>query len=167
MKPRAPVLVTKPPRPAVVAIAERIETDILSLYSQFTSNAAIGTAGMPLTEAAIDSAETSLFQAKVPSSAGKYLVVDPTTYSVVRQIPRFSEYYSAGDAGLRALIEGAVGKIKDFFVFRSQLVQHTGSGPVATHNVAFSRDAIGLVVRRLPQPLPGTGRHLDMGERQP
>src|SRR5579872_6611631 len=53
-------------QPAVVAIAERIETDILSLYSQFTANGAIGTAGMPLTEAAIDSAETTLFQAKVP-----------------------------------------------------------------------------------------------------
>src|SRR5579871_4356869 len=56
-------------QPAVVAIAERIETDILSLYSQFSANGPIGTAGMPLTEAAIDSAETTLFQAKVPSSA--------------------------------------------------------------------------------------------------
>ena len=151
-------------QPAVVAIAERIETDILSLYSQFTANGAIGTAGMPLTEAGIDSAETTLFQAKVPPSAGKYLVVDPGTYSVVRQIPRFSEYYSAGDAGLRALIEGAVGKMKDFFVFRSQLVQKTGSGPVATHNLAFSRDAIGLVIRRLPQPLPGTGAIAEYAE---
>src|SRR5215472_11599672 len=32
-------------QPSVVAIAERIETDILSLYSQFSSNAPIGTAG--------------------------------------------------------------------------------------------------------------------------
>jgi len=151
-------------QPAVVAIAERIESDILTLYSQFTANAPIGTAGMPLTEAAIDSAETALFQAKVPPSAGKYLVVDPTTYSVLRQIPRFSEYYSAGDAGLRALIDGAVGKMKDFFIFRSQLVQKTGSGPVNTHNLAFSRDAVGLVIRRLPQPLPGTGAIAEYAE---
>lgn len=153
-------------QPAVVAIAERIESDILNLYSQFSSNTAIGTAGVALTEASIDSAETALFQAKVPAGAGKYLVVDPTTYSALRQIPRFSEYYSAGDAGLRALIDGAVGKIKDFFVFRSQLVPKTGSGPVNTHNLAFARDGIGLVVRRLPQPLPGTGaiaEYADMG----
>jgi hypothetical protein len=153
-------------QPAVVAIAERIESDILNLYSQFSSNTAIGTAGVALTEASIDSAETALFQAKVPAGAGKYLVVDPTTYSALRQIPRFSEYYSAGDAGLRALIDGAVGKIKDFFVFRSQLVPRTGSGPVNTHNLAFARDGIGLVVRRLPQPLPGTGaiaEYADMG----
>jgi hypothetical protein len=153
-------------QPAVVAIAERIESDILNLYSQFSSNTAIGTAGVALTEASIDAAETALFQAKVPAGAGKYLVVDPTTYSALRQIPRFSEYYSAGDAGLRALIDGAVGKIKDFFVFRSQLVPKTGSGPVNTHNLAFARDGIGLVVRRLPQPLPGTGaiaEYADMG----
>ena len=100
----------------------------------------------------------------MPAGAAKYLVVDPGTYSVLRQIPRFSEYYTAGEAGLRALVDGAVGKIKDFFVFRSQLVQKTGSGPVNTHNLAFARDAIGLVVRRLPQPLPGTGAIAEYAE---
>src|ERR1700746_3283952 len=34
--------------PAVAAIAERIEADILSLYSQFSANAAVGTAGVAL-----------------------------------------------------------------------------------------------------------------------
>src|ERR1700676_770828 len=151
-------------QPAVVAIAERIESDILTLYSQFTSNTPIGTAGVPLTEASVDAAETALFQAKVPASAGKYLVVDPTTYSALRQIPRFSEYYTAGEAGLRALIDGTVGKIKDFFVFRSQFVPKTGSAPVTTHNLAFVQNGIGLVIRRLPQPLPGTGAIAEYAE---
>ncbi len=151
-------------QPAVVALAERIESDLLNLYAQFTANTAVGLPGMAVTEATIDQAETSLFQAKVPASAGKYLVVDPATYSALRQIPRFSEYYTAGEAGLRALVDGAVGKIKDFFVFRSQLVPKTGSGPVTTHNIAFARNAIGLVVRRLPQPLPGTGAIAEYAE---
>ncbi|MGD0135944.1 MAG: P22 phage major capsid protein family protein, partial [Bryobacteraceae bacterium] len=93
-------------QPAVIAIAERIESDILNLYSQFSSNIAVGTAGVALTEAVVDQAETALFQAKVPSVSSKYLVVDPVSYSAMRQIPRFSEYYSAGDAGLRALVDG-------------------------------------------------------------
>src|SRR5277367_171206 len=38
-------------QPAVVAIAERIETDLLSLYSQFTSNPVVGTAATAITEA--------------------------------------------------------------------------------------------------------------------
>ena len=143
--------------PAVVAIAERIETDLLSLYANFTYNPPVGTPGTPITEATIDAAETALFLAKIPPSQQKYMVVDAATYSTWRQIQRFSEFQNAGDAGLRALIDGTVGKIKDFYVFRSQFVQKTGSGPMTTHNLGFTRDAIGLVIRRLPQPLPGTG----------
>src|ERR1700736_6377124 len=101
-------------QPAVVALAERIETDLLGLYSQFTANTPVGTTGMPLTEEAIDAAETALFAAKVPASASKYLVVDSASYSALRQIPRFSEFYTAGDAGLRALVDGNVGKLKEF-----------------------------------------------------
>jgi P22 coat protein - gene protein 5 len=151
-------------QPAVVALAERIETDLLSLYPLFTANTAVGTGGTAITEAVVDSGETALFAAKVPASAGKYLVVDSNTYSQLRQIPRFSEFNTAGEAGLRALIDGAVGKMKDFYIFRSQFVQKTGTSPVTTHNLAFARDAMGLVVRRLPQPLPGTGAIAEYAE---
>ena len=151
-------------QPAVVALAERIESDLLSLYPLFTSNAAVGTGGTPITETVVDAAETTLFAAKAPASAAKYLVVDSGTYSQLRQIPRFSEFNTAGEAGLRALVDGAVGKMKDFYIFRSQFVAKTGSSPVTTHNLAFARDAIGLVVRRLPQPLPGTGAIAEYAE---
>lgn len=151
-------------RPAVVALAEKIETDLLGLYSQFTANLPVGSPGTPVTEATIDAAETALFQSKVPASQPKYLVTDANTYSQLRQIPRFSEFQTAGEAGLRALVDGSVGKIKDFYVFRSQFVAKTGSAPTTTHNVAFAKDAIGLVVRRLPQPLPGTGAIAEYAE---
>ncbi|MBL8213032.1 MAG: hypothetical protein JNK87_20115 [Bryobacterales bacterium] len=160
----APDLLSLYMQPAVVALAEKIESDLLALYSQFTANTPVGTAGTAITEAVVDSAETALFQAKVPASAPKYLVVDGNAYSSLRQIPRFSEYSSAGDAGLRALVDGSVGKIKDFYVFRSQFVPKTGSSPVSTHNLAFTKNAIGLVVRRLPQPLPGTGAVAEYAE---
>lgn len=150
--------------PAVVAIAEKIETDLLNLYAEFTANPALGTPGTALTEAVIDAAETALFQAKVPASQPKHLVVDADAYSALRQEPRFSEYQSAGEAGVNALIHGTVGRLKDFTVFRSQFVPKTGSGPATTHNMAFARDAIGLVVRRLPQPLPGTGAIAEYAE---
>jgi hypothetical protein len=151
-------------QPAVVALAEKIETDLLALYSQFTANAPVGTGGTAITEAVVDAAETALFQSKVPASEPKYLVVDPATYSQLRQIPRFSEFSSAGEAGLRALVDGSVGKLKDFYVFRSQFVAKTGSSPVTTQNVAFAKSGIGLVIRRLPQPLPGTGAIAEYAE---
>jgi len=151
-------------QPAVIALAEKIETDLMGLYAQFTSNTPVGLPGQTITEAVIDQAETALFTSKMPSSQPRYLVVDPTTYSGLRQIARFSEYNTAGEAGLRALVDGVVGKMKDFYIFRSQFVAKTGSSPVATHNLAFGKNAIGLVVRRLPQPIPGTGAIAEYAE---
>ena len=153
-------------QPAVVAIASKVESDLLKLYSQFTAITPLGTAGTPVTEATIDAAESALFAAMVPPSASKYLVVDSSTYSQIRQIPRFSEYYTGkgGRLAWKALVEGNVGKIKDFFIFRSQFVPQTGTSPVNNHNLAFTRDGIGLVVRRLPQPLPGTGAVAEYAE---
>src|SRR5256885_3869014 len=51
-------------QPAVVALAERIESDLLGLYPSFTSNAAVGTGGSPITEATVGAAESGLFTAK-------------------------------------------------------------------------------------------------------
>src|SRR4051794_3432644 len=150
-------------QPAVIALAEKIETDLLKLATQFTANGAVGAAGAAVTESIVDAAETALFNSKVPASASKYLVVDGSTYSQLRQITRFSEYQTAGDAGLRAIVDGTVGKIKDFFVFRSQFVQKGGT-PATTNNLGFSKDAIGLVTRRLPQPLLGTGAIAEYAE---
>src|SRR3954466_15856317 len=55
--------------PAVVAIAEKIETDLLKLATQFTANGAVGAAGAAVTESVVDAAETALFNSKVPASA--------------------------------------------------------------------------------------------------
>ena len=151
-------------QPAVAAIAQRVETDLLNLYAGFTANSPVGTPGTPITESVIDAAETALFLSKLPSTEQKFMVVDAATYSAWRQIPRFSEFQTAGDAGLRAIVDGTIGKVKDFFVFRSQFVPKTGSTPVTTHNIAFAKDALGLVIRRLPQPLPGTGAIAEYAE---
>ncbi len=151
-------------QPAMIALAEKVESDLLALYSQFTANTPLGTGGSALTEASVDAAETALFNAKVPQTQQKYLVVDGNAYGQLRQISRFSEYQTAGDAGLGALIEGSIGRIKDFYVFRSQFVKKTGSAPVTTNNVAFAKNALGLAIRRLPRPLQGTGAIAEYAE---
>ncbi|MBC7926557.1 MAG: hypothetical protein H7039_12950, partial [Bryobacteraceae bacterium] len=144
--------------------AERIETDLMKLATSFNANLAVGAAQTALTESVIDTAETALFNAKVPASMQKYLIVDGNAYGTLRQLARFSEYQSVGDAGLKTIVEGSIGKIKDFFVFRSQFVQKTGTPTVTTNNLAFSKNAIGLVTRRLPQPLYGTGAIAEYAE---
>src|SRR5580693_9676850 len=50
-------------QPAVAAIADRIESDLLNLYAGFTANSPLGTAGVPVTEPVVDAAETALFAA--------------------------------------------------------------------------------------------------------
>ncbi len=151
-------------QPAVIALAEKVETDLLGLAASFTANSPVGTAGSALTEASIEAAETALFNAKVPLSQPRYLVVDGSAYSNLRQISRFSEFQTAGEAGLKTLIDGEVGKLKNFYVFRSQFVNKTGSAPVTTWNLGFAKNALGLVIRRLPQPLPGTGAVAEYAE---
>lgn len=143
---------------AAIAIMEKQEDDLFGLYAGLTANAAIGTAATPITEALIDSAETVLFDQKLPTSQEKFLAVSSATYSQIRQIARFSEADKIGaPAGESALIGGDVMRIKGFTVFRSQFVKKTGGGPVTTHNLAFAKDALCLVSRRLPVAMPGTG----------
>lgn len=143
--------------PAVIAIASRVESDCLGMWSQFTTNTVVGTGGTAITEAVLDLAETNLFNALVPAGEEMYLVTSALTYSELRQIAAFRSWTNTADAGVKAIVNGEVGKLKNFNIFRSQLVPTTGTSPVTQHNLAFTRDAIGLVTRRLPQPLPGTG----------
>lgn len=148
--------------PAIIAVAEAIETKLMGLYTGLTGITAVGAAGTALTEAVVDSAETKLFNAKVPLSLPRFLVVTGDEYGNLRQIQRFSESQSYGSGD--AIVTGNVGKLKDFNVFRSQYVVKTGSAPVNTHNIAFTRPSIALVTRRLPQPLPGTGAIAEYAE---
>lgn len=147
-------------QPAVNALAERIETDLLSLYVQFTANTAVG-AGTAMDEARVDAGETALFAAKVPANAMKNLILSGTAYGQTRQLARFTEAQTNGNPA--AIASGQLGRLKDCDVYRSQFVAKPSS---TTYNLMFTRDAIGLAVRRLPLPLPGTGavaQYTEMG----
>lgn len=160
--------------PAIITIVEKIETDLCSLYSNFTFNTAAGSAAS-ITESVIDTAETTLFSSKVPPNQQKYLVVSAGTFGAMRQISRFTEFQTAGwsaggPGGMNGILDanmpgagpmGANGKIKDFLVFRSQFIQKPSS---TTYNMAFARDGLGLAIRVLPKPLAGTGAIAEYAE---
>jgi len=141
---------------AIIAVAEQIETDLLSVYGQLNFNTAAGTANTALTEATIDTAETSLFTAKVPGSQPKFLVTSGTAYGQLRQIGRFTELQTAalGLNGPNPILTGQILQVKGFNVLRSQYVQKVST---TTYNLAFTRDAISLVMRKLPVVPPGMG----------
>jgi hypothetical protein len=142
-------------QPAVIALATRIETDILDQYALFTTNTPVGgTSAMD--ESRIDAAETTLFNAFVPDTEPKYLVVSGTAYGQSRQIPRFTEHQtSINENQVSPLQSGRmVGQVKSFTMVRSQLVPKVGG---TTYNLAFARNALALVVRRLPIAPAGMG----------
>ena len=140
-------------QPAVIAVGERVEQDILNLYANLTANPFVGTGGAGLgSESVIDQAEKQLFKAKVPQAIQKYLVVGADAYSDLRQIPRFSEKLTNGDG--EAIVSGQIGILKGFEIYRHTLIPQISG---TTYNVAFAPDAMTLVTRMLPQPLPGTG----------
>jgi P22 coat protein - gene protein 5 len=149
----APDLLQTLLQPAVVAIGEQIESDLLNLYPLLTYNSSVGTANTPLTESAVDSAETALFSAKMPDSTLKYSVVSANAYSQLRQIARFSEERMAPGMG-NTLYTGTVGRLKNVMFFRSQKVLTSGT---TTYNLMFGSDAFCLVTRQLPMVTQGTG----------
>lgn len=140
-------------QPATVAIAEKIESDLLNLYPLFTFNASVGLSNTALTESTVDTAETTLFAAKMPDSIPKFAVVSGTSYGNLRQIGRFSEERMAPGMG-STIYTGQVGKLKNVLFFRSQKVIVSGS---TTYNMVFGTDAMCLVTRMLPQVTQGTG----------
>lgn len=139
--------------PAIISLAERIEQDLTQLYLNLTANTAVGTANTTITESVVDSAETTLFAAKVPDSVPKFLVCSGSTYSDLRQIQRFSEDKVSPEFAA-TIPTGIVGRLKNFYVMRSQYIQKVST---TTYNLAFARDAFALVMRMLPKPLPNTG----------
>ena len=154
-------LMSKYLNPAMIALAERMETDLLNLYTNLTANTAVGTGGSSLTESAVDLAEKALFDAKVPQNERLTLAVSSQAYSDLRQIERFTEERMIVGAG-QAISTGRLGlQVKNFDVFRSQFVAKPSS---TTYNLGFAKDAFALVIRRLPQPLPGTGAIAEYAE---
>jgi hypothetical protein len=149
----APDLLQTLLQPAVVAIGEKIESDLLNLYPLLTYNASVGVSAQALTESTVDSAETALFSAKMPDSLTKYAVVSANAYSQLRQVARFTEERMAPGMG-NALYTGQVGKLKNVLFFRSQKVIVSGA---TTNNLVFGSDAMCLVTRQLPMVVQGTG----------
>lgn len=142
-------------QPAVIALATSIENDLLGQYATFTSNAPVGGASA-MDESRIDAAETALFNAFVPDTEAKYLVVSGTAYGQSRQIPRFTEYQTGVNRDQVSPLQSGrmVAQVKGFTMVRSQYVPKVSG---TTYNIAFARNALALVVRRLPIAPPGMG----------
>ena len=149
-------LITGYTQSAMISITEQIETDLFGLYTGFSQQ--IGVAGTDLAESVIRTARKTLTDAKAPN-INRYLVIstkdvnnllDPSTSGFLRADVLGS------DIAARSLTEGAIGRLHGFDVFESQLVPVVAGVPT-THNIAFQKEGIALVIRDLPEVPKGMG----------
>lgn len=130
---------------AIANLAEDIDEDLLSIYGSFTTTD-VGVYNTALTEPVIDSAETTLFDQRVPAGIRKSLVVTGTGYGSLRQIPRFTEADKIAE-GMRPIAQGFVGKLKDLDVYRAQKLNVTSG--TDRHGIALTPTALLTAVRPL------------------
>lgn len=137
-----------------VALAEKIETTLLAVYTGFTSTAA-GVYGTDIaTAATIGAARKALNDSKIPQSE-RYAVVSTKDEISLLGSSDFVRYFQNSNA--QDITEGSFGRLYGFDFFVSQLVPTTAATPLQTHNLFFNREAIVFAQRNLPEAPAGTG----------
>lgn len=132
--------------PAMLALANDVDTALLGLYTDLTTLSAIS--GNDLDAAADwrnapNTARTRLNAAKAPTE-NRYMVLSDDDEGLLGNLDLLTQVNTSGTD--RTLRNGEVGRYKGFDVFRASNVITTTS-PTTRHNLAFHRDAFALVMR--------------------
>lgn len=136
----------------MIAIAEQIDSDLLALYSGFSTTPIDATGGSGgITAATVAEARRLLNAAKAPQQ-NRYIVWHQDAEAELLDVEKFtsSEFGDSGDA----IREAIIGRKYGFAHFMDQeVVESSGEAK----NLAFHTDAIVLATRPLPAPPAGTG----------
>lgn len=136
----------------IIAIAEKIETDLWATYSSFTHS--VGTSGTDLTAASVRAARKALNDQKAPQTDRSLVVSSKDEISLLGD-SALQNYFAYSRP--EAVAEGSLGRAYGFDIFMSQLAPVVAGTPNSTKNLAFSRGAILLGMRALPEPPQGSG----------
>jgi hypothetical protein len=128
--------------PAMIAIAEGLESDLFTLLPSFSHS--IGTPGTDIDKATIIEAREQLNAQKNPSTSRTMIVSDKDEAALLND-STLATFFAFAQPG--AVKEGAIGHLYGFDLFPSQLVPTVAGTPVTTRNVAFHEDAIVLATR--------------------
>ena len=139
---------------AVIGLAEELEGDIVAEYANAGDDIPFDDTSDATIEASMLLIRKAFVDAKAPMLDPKYFYASP---SVVNDLLGVDKFTKANEYGSRApLVEGAIGDIFGINVFESQLVPSAGS-PAVEHCLAYTKDAIALVMRSLPTDGNGEG----------
>lgn len=129
--------------PAVVALAEQVESDLFGLYTSLTG-ASTGTSGTDIASANIRTARKTLNDAKAPQ-ADRHLFVSDKDEIALLGDTSLATYFAYAQA--QAVETGGVPDLYGFQVHQSQLVPVVAGTPASTKNLAIHKNAFVLATR--------------------
>ena len=132
---------------AAYAIAEAIDTDILTELKSGSTNPALGSFGTPLTDDLIVDAKVALDTAKAPTS-DRTFAVDPFQYGQLLKIDNFVRYDALGKSNIE---NGRVGQAYGFEVVMSQNIPFVDTTTDEHTGVAFHKDAVAIAHQVKPR----------------
>lgn len=108
----------------------------------------IGTAGTPLTDTVILTANRYLDDAKAPAN-NRYLVVSPQGKQELLAIDKYVRYDAIGVSGdSNSIKNGRIGEIYGVEVSMSQNIVITAGTPVVNNHLFFQQDAFAIAVQK-------------------
>jgi len=135
-------------KPAAYAIAEAIDTDILTELKAGSTNTALGAFGTALTYNLIVDAQVVLDTAKAPTR-DRTLAIDPFQYGQLLKVDNFVRYDALGKSG--AIENGRVGQVINFEVAMSQNFPFTAGTPDQHTGMAFQKEAVAIAHQLKPR----------------
>ena len=134
---------------AVIALAEKVEDDLFSLYATFSQN--VGTYATDATAAQVRLARKYLTDGKAPRSDRTLILATKDVSALLAADSQFLAAYN--NVGQNKNIEdGIISRYMGFDVMESQAVPLHDSNQ--TSSLAFHKDAIALVCRPLESNIP-------------
>ncbi len=138
--------------PAAIALAQQLETDLLSNYANLTNT--VGTSGTNVTAATVQAALENLDINLAPMS-DRALIVSPKDKISLLQDSTLQTYFAFSEQN--AIREGAIGNLFGFDTYMSQLIPVVTGTPNSTKCLAIHKESILLAMRPFREPPADSG----------
>lgn len=137
------------------AIAAKVDTDLLGLYSSLTSTD-VGTYGTDVTDATIVAAHQTLDEVNAPMT-DRYFVIAPSQKAAIMKLDKFvkADYLGQYDQATpvkkgpnNRYLWGDIYGVPTYYT--TQVTTTTGT-PTQTHNLFFHKEAFALALQQAPR----------------
>jgi hypothetical protein len=140
---------------ATIALAESIESAIAAEYTNAGTEATFAHASDAEIQASMLAIRKFFVDAKANPMATKYLYAGSDLTNELLTHPQFTKANEYGSS--RPIQDGVLGDMYGIQLFESQIIQPVGSPTEISHYLAYTSDAIALVMRALPTDGNGQG----------